>query len=145
MSFALRSLTYPDILDQAVALAARQIGEPAFPEAPWLRDRPKLIASLKEVVDKEDLPALVEGYLVRVGNPVPAPKPAARIAGPLLWLVIGLGLGAAGGTLKIPLGLRFFVSRHEPLGQHREERQRAHEKSDRADQRHLGAEHDGVA
>ena len=48
MSFALRSLTYPDILDQAVALAARQIGEPAFPEAPWLRDRPKLIASLKE-------------------------------------------------------------------------------------------------
>lgn len=48
MSFALRSLTYADILDQAVALAARQIGEPAFPEAPWLRDRPKLIASLKE-------------------------------------------------------------------------------------------------
>jgi zinc protease len=48
MSFVLRSLTYPDLLDQAVALAARQIGEPAFPEAPWLRDRPKLIASLKE-------------------------------------------------------------------------------------------------
>ncbi|MDZ7893272.1 MAG: pitrilysin family protein [Rhodoferax sp.] len=48
MSFALRSLTYPDILDQAVALAARQIGEPAFPEGPWLRDRPKRIASLKE-------------------------------------------------------------------------------------------------
>jgi predicted Zn-dependent peptidase len=29
-------------------LAARQLGQPAFPEAPWLRDRPKLIASLKE-------------------------------------------------------------------------------------------------
>ncbi|MDZ7922425.1 pitrilysin family protein [Rhodoferax sp.] len=48
MSFALRSLTYPDLLDKAVGLAARQLGEPSFPEAPWLRDRPKLIASLKE-------------------------------------------------------------------------------------------------
>lgn len=48
MSFALRSLTYPDLLDKAVRLAARQLGEPSFPEAPWLRDRPKLIASLKE-------------------------------------------------------------------------------------------------
>jgi len=48
MSFALRSLTYPDLLDKALGLAARQLGEPSFPEAPWLRDRPKLIASLKE-------------------------------------------------------------------------------------------------
>lgn len=48
MSFALRSLTYPDLLDKAVGLAARQLGEPSFPEAPWLRDRPKLVASLKE-------------------------------------------------------------------------------------------------
>jgi zinc protease len=48
LSFALRSLTYPDILPKAVALAARQLGEPSFPEAPWLRDRPKMIASIKE-------------------------------------------------------------------------------------------------
>lgn len=48
MSFSLRSLTYPDLLDKAVVLAARQLGEPSFPEAPWLRDRPKMIASLKE-------------------------------------------------------------------------------------------------
>nr|WP_315848860.1 pitrilysin family protein [uncultured Rhodoferax sp.] len=48
MSFGLRSLTYPDLLDKAVVLAARQLGEPSFPDAPWLRDRPKLIASLKE-------------------------------------------------------------------------------------------------
>lgn len=48
MSFALRSLTYPDLLDKAVVLAARQLGEPSFPDAPWLRDRPKLMASLKE-------------------------------------------------------------------------------------------------
>ena len=48
MSFSLRSLTYPDLLAKAAALAARQLGQPAYPEAPWLRDRPKLIASLKE-------------------------------------------------------------------------------------------------
>jgi zinc protease len=48
MSFALRSLTEPDLLARATALAARQLGEPALPDAPWLRDRPKLVASLKE-------------------------------------------------------------------------------------------------
>ena len=48
LSFSLRSLTYPDLLGKAAALAARQMGEPAFPEALWLRDRPKLMASLKE-------------------------------------------------------------------------------------------------
>jgi zinc protease len=48
MSFGLRSLTYPDLLDRAITLAARQLAEPSFPEAPWLRDRPKLLASLKE-------------------------------------------------------------------------------------------------
>jgi zinc protease len=48
LSFALRSLTYPDILGKAVALAARQLGDPAYPDAPWLRDRPKMVASIKE-------------------------------------------------------------------------------------------------
>jgi len=48
LSFALRSLTYPDLLAKATALAARQLGDPALPDAPWLRDRPKLVASLKE-------------------------------------------------------------------------------------------------
>jgi len=48
LGFSLRSLTYPDLLAQAAALAARQLAEPAFPEAMWLRDRPKTIASLKE-------------------------------------------------------------------------------------------------
>jgi zinc protease len=48
LSFSLRSLTEPDILDKAVALAARQLAEPAFPESLWLRDRPKLLASIKE-------------------------------------------------------------------------------------------------
>jgi zinc protease len=48
MSFSLRSLTYPDLLERAIALAARQLAEPSFPEAPWLRDQPKILASLKE-------------------------------------------------------------------------------------------------
>ena len=48
MSFSLRSLTDPALLDQAVALAARQIAEPAYPEAVWQRERQRLQAALKE-------------------------------------------------------------------------------------------------
>jgi zinc protease len=48
LSFSLRSLTEPAILDKAVALAARQLAEPVFPDSLWLRDRPKLMASIKE-------------------------------------------------------------------------------------------------
>ena len=48
MSFSLRSLTYPDLLPKAVALAARQIAEPAFPQDVWLRDRERLNAMFKE-------------------------------------------------------------------------------------------------
>jgi hypothetical protein len=52
MSFALRSLSYPDLLDQAVALAARQMAHPAFPEAMWLRDRERISASIRESLTK---------------------------------------------------------------------------------------------
>ncbi len=48
MSFSLRSLTYPDLLPKAVALAARQMGEPSFPLHVWQRDRERMLASLKE-------------------------------------------------------------------------------------------------
>ena len=48
MSFSLRTLTEPDLLDKAVALAARQIGEPSFPDSIWQRDRQKSVARLKE-------------------------------------------------------------------------------------------------
>ena len=48
MSFSLRTLTEPDLLDKAVALAARQIGEPAFPDSVWQRSRQQIIAALKE-------------------------------------------------------------------------------------------------
>jgi zinc protease len=52
MSFSLRSLTYPDILPKAVALAARQLGEPAFPEDIWQRERQRLQASIREANTK---------------------------------------------------------------------------------------------
>ncbi len=48
MSFTLRSLTFPDILPKAVALAARQLGEPSFAPDIWVRNRQRLVASLKE-------------------------------------------------------------------------------------------------
>jgi zinc protease len=58
MTFSLRSLTYPDLLPKAAALVGRQLGQPAFAQAAWLRDRPKLIATLKEA---DTRPATVTG------------------------------------------------------------------------------------
>jgi zinc protease len=48
LSFSLRSLTYPDLLDKAARLAARQLAEPSFPPDVWLRERERLNASLRE-------------------------------------------------------------------------------------------------
>ncbi len=48
MSFSLRSLTYPDLLARAVALAARQLAEPSFPPEVWARERERLGASIRE-------------------------------------------------------------------------------------------------
>jgi len=48
LSFSLRTLTEPDLLAKAIALAARQIGEPTFADNVWQRDRQKAIAGLKE-------------------------------------------------------------------------------------------------
>ena len=47
-SFSLRTLTEPDLLAKAVALSARQIGEPSFPDAVWQRDKQKTMAGIKE-------------------------------------------------------------------------------------------------
>ena len=58
MSFSLRTLTEPDLLDKAIALAARQIAEPAFPESIWQRDRQKIVAALRESYTR---PASVAG------------------------------------------------------------------------------------
>lgn len=52
LSFSLRSLSYPDLLDKAVALAARQMAHPAFPPAIWTRDRERMIAAIGESLTK---------------------------------------------------------------------------------------------
>lgn len=59
ISFSLRSLTYPDLLSKAVQLAARQLGEPAFPASIWQRERERLSAALKEANTR---PATVAGH-----------------------------------------------------------------------------------
>ncbi len=48
MSFMLRSLTYPDLLGRSVALAARQLAQPAFAATVWQRERGSLQSALKE-------------------------------------------------------------------------------------------------
>ncbi|WP_431098049.1 M16 family metallopeptidase [Polaromonas aquatica] len=48
LSFSLRTLTDPVLLDKAAALAAREIAEPAFPDAVWQRERARLQASIRE-------------------------------------------------------------------------------------------------
>jgi zinc protease len=52
MSFTLRSLSDPALLGRAVQLAAREIGEPAFPEDVWTRERERLDAAIKEANTK---------------------------------------------------------------------------------------------
>ncbi len=51
-SFTLRTLSQPALLDKAVRLAARQIGEPSFPEDVWKRERERLDAAIKEANTK---------------------------------------------------------------------------------------------
>ena len=47
-SYGLRSLTEKSLLDRAVALAARQIAAPGWPEDVWQRERQRWSAALKE-------------------------------------------------------------------------------------------------
>ena len=51
-SLTLRSLTDPDLLQRAVALAARQLAAPAWVDKVWQRDRERLQASLKEAENR---------------------------------------------------------------------------------------------
>ncbi len=48
MSFSLRTLTYPDLLSQAVQLASRQLAAPSFPTDVWVREREAMQASIRE-------------------------------------------------------------------------------------------------
>ncbi|RYF07944.1 MAG: insulinase family protein [Comamonadaceae bacterium] len=48
LSYSLRSLTEPDLLDRAARLAARQLGQPSFPQDVWQRERARFSAALRE-------------------------------------------------------------------------------------------------
>ena len=48
LTFQLRTLTQPDLLQAAVALAARQLAAPAFAEPVWVRERERLSAAWRE-------------------------------------------------------------------------------------------------
>jgi len=48
LSFSLRSLTDPALLDKAVHLAARQMAEPAWPPEVWERERARWSAAIRE-------------------------------------------------------------------------------------------------
>ena len=48
LSYSLRSLTEADLLDRAARLAARQLGQPSFPQDVWQRERARFSAALKE-------------------------------------------------------------------------------------------------
>lgn len=47
-SVSLRTLTEPDLLERSLALAARQLASPAWPQAVWQRDRQRWLAALRE-------------------------------------------------------------------------------------------------
>jgi len=57
-SYSLRTLSDPALLGQAIALAAREIGEPSFPDDIWQRERERIDAAIKEANTK---PATVAG------------------------------------------------------------------------------------
>ena len=48
VSFSLRTLTDPDLLSRSVALAARELAEPSWPEDVWQRERERTVAALRE-------------------------------------------------------------------------------------------------
>ena len=48
LSFRLRTLTDPDLLKKSVHLAARELGQPSWPEDVWKRERERITASILE-------------------------------------------------------------------------------------------------
>ena len=83
MSFQLRTLTEPDLLRRAVRLAARELGEPAWPEAVWRRERERLVAAIQESRTRPGtIAGLAYAEAVYGGHPYgqePTPESLARI------------------------------------------------------------------
>lgn len=83
LGYALRSLSYPDLLARAAALAARQLAEPALPDAVWQRERAARTAALREANTRPGtLAARAFNTAVYGGHPYGAettPESLARI------------------------------------------------------------------
>lgn len=70
MSFTLRSLADPVLLAKAASLAAREIGDPAFPDAVWRRERERIAAGLREADTRPgSVAARAFGQAVYGGHP----------------------------------------------------------------------------
>ena len=63
-SYGLRSLTEPALLQRAVALAARQIASPSWPQDVWQRERERWAAAIKE---SDTRPGTVAGKALSQG------------------------------------------------------------------------------
>lgn len=57
LSLRLRTLSQADIRQDAVALAARQLAAPAFPEVVWLRERERLVAGWQQAQTRPNVVA----------------------------------------------------------------------------------------
>lgn len=95
LSFTLRTLTQPDLLRAAVALAARQLAAPAFPAPVWARERQRLVAAWREAQTRPDTLA---GR--RFAQAVYADHPYGQEARPDTWAGIDT------------LAMRAFYRRH---------------------------------
>jgi len=86
MSFTLRTLTDAGLQASAVALAARQLAQPAFPAAVWTRERQRLVAGWREA---QTQPA----YLAEraFAQAVYADHPYGQEAKPETWAAIDVG------------------------------------------------------
>ncbi|MEY2685308.1 MAG: hypothetical protein RJA09_2452 [Pseudomonadota bacterium] len=83
LSFRLRSLTQGDLLPRAVALAARQLAHPAFPEPVWVRERERLVAAWQ---DAQTRPDTLAGRTF--AQAVYGTHPYGRSAQPSTWAAI---------------------------------------------------------
>lgn len=83
LSFRLRSLTRGDLMTRAVALAARQLAYPAFPDAVWVRERERLVAAWEEAQTR---PATLAGR--RFAQAVYGDHPYGWSADPTSWAAI---------------------------------------------------------
>jgi zinc protease len=89
MAFSLRSLTRPELLDAAVALAARELAAPSFPSDVWQSERERWLASntpspIPSQPHKR-VKRLTKPYSVNIPMVRKSMKPVCVASTPLTW------------------------------------------------------------